>query len=95
VIIDSQEMIMAGYEQFGELPEQVKPQADAAPAGAPRLRQPRREQIELRAVDIDSLIGKDHPVRVIWAYGSSVDTSKSRDPHNLPRPRNASSKVPG
>ena len=70
---------MAGYEQFGELPEQVKPQADAAPAGAPRLRQPRREQIELRAVDIDSLIGKDHPVRVIWAYGSSVDTSKSRD----------------
>jgi hypothetical protein len=86
VIIDSQEMMMASYEQFGELPEQVKPQADAAPAGAPRLRQPRREQIELRAVDIDSLIGKGHPVRMIWAYGN---------PHNLPRPRNASSKVPG
>jgi len=80
------ELMMASYEQFGELPQQVKPQADAAPAGAPRLRQPRREQIELRAVDIDSLIGKDHPVRMIWAYGN---------PHNLPGPRNASSKVPG
>jgi hypothetical protein len=45
---DSQEMMMAGYEQFGELPEQVEPQADAAPAGVPRLRQPRPEQIRLR-----------------------------------------------
>jgi hypothetical protein len=84
---------------------------------------PARKQIELRAVDIDSLIGKDHPVRVIWVLQlsapaplracarhhsscvtlrlrfnlpqpgvsiiraasqccSSVDTSKSRDPHN-------------
>ena len=31
---------MAGDELFGDLPEQAKPQADAAPLGAPRLREP-------------------------------------------------------
>ena len=35
---------------------------------APRLREPVRDQIELRAVDIDGLIGAEHPARVIWAY---------------------------
>ena len=46
---------MAGEDLFGELPEQAKPPADAQ--GAPRLREPQRDQIELRAVDIESLIG--------------------------------------
>ena len=54
---------MAEDQLFGELPEQPKPQTDAAPAGLPRLREPQRDQIELRAVDIDSLIGEDHPRR--------------------------------
>ena len=58
---------MAGDELFEELPEQARPQADAIPLGAPRLREPRRDQIQLRAVDIDCLIGEDHPARVIWA----------------------------
>jgi hypothetical protein len=31
---------MAGNELFEELPEQARPQADAIPLGAPRLRQP-------------------------------------------------------
>jgi len=39
---------------------------DGAPQQAPRLREPQRDQIELRAVDIESLIGDDHPARVIW-----------------------------
>jgi hypothetical protein len=49
------EAMMAGEDLFGELPEQAKPPADAQ--GAPRLREPQRDQIELRAVDIESLIG--------------------------------------
>jgi transposase len=65
--------MMAGDELFGELPEQAKRQADAAPLGAPRVREPQRDQIELRAVDIESLIGEDHPVRVIWAYVEGLD----------------------
>ncbi len=70
---------MGGDELFGELPEQSRPQADGAPLGAPRLREPKRDQIELRAVDIESLIGEDHPVRVIWAYVEGLDLSELED----------------
>ena len=87
---------MAGDELFGELPEQPKPQAEAAPLGAPRLREPQRDQIELRAVDIDSLIGQDHPARVIWSYVEGLDLSElenrikargDRPGHPAPSPR--------
>ena len=70
---------MAGDDRFGELPEQKKPQGDAAPLGAPRLREPARDQIELRSVDIDSLIGAEHPARVIWGYVEALDLSELED----------------
>ena len=70
---------MTGDKLFGELPEQVKPQGDVAPLGAPRLREPKRDQIELRAVDIESLVGQDHPVRVIWAYVERLDLGELED----------------
>jgi transposase len=70
---------MTGDKLFEELPEEAKPQVDAAARGAPRLREPQRDQIELRAVDIESLIGEDHPVRVIWAYVSGLDLSELED----------------
>jgi transposase len=70
---------MADDELFGELPGQAKPQTDGAPLGAPRLREPKRDQIELRAVDIESLIGEDHPVRVIWSYVEGLDLSELED----------------
>jgi transposase len=71
--------MMAGDGLFGELLAQAKPQAAAAPAGAPRLREPARDQIELRAVDIDSLIGADHRARVIWAYVEGLDLAELED----------------
>ncbi|MGO9400380.1 MAG: IS5/IS1182 family transposase, partial [Xanthobacteraceae bacterium] len=71
--------MMAGDELFGELPAQPRSQTDEAARGAPRLREPERDQIELRAVDIDSLIGQDHPVRVIWAYVEGLDLSELED----------------
>jgi transposase len=64
---------------FGGLPERRKPQTDGAPAGAPRLREPRRDQIELRAVDIESLIGEGHPARVIWSYVEGLDLRELED----------------
>ena len=70
---------MIGDELFGELPDQPRPQAEPEARGAPRLREPERDQIELRAVDIDSLIGEDHPVRVIWAYAAGLDLSELED----------------
>lgn len=70
---------MSGDELFGGLPEQKKPQGDGAPRGAPRLREPKRDQIELRSVDIDSLIGGDHRARVIWNYVETLDLSELED----------------
>jgi hypothetical protein len=54
---------MAGAELFGELPQQQGPRRDVA--GEPRLREPQRDQIEWRSMDIDSLIGADHPARTM------------------------------
>ena len=70
---------MTGNELFGDLPGQAAPQADAVSPGTPRLREPKRDQIELRAVDIESLIGEDHPARVIWAYVAGLDLSELED----------------
>jgi len=70
---------MPGDELFEELPEQVKPQPDSEPLGAARLREPKRDQIELRATDIESLIGEDHPARVIWAYVEGLDLRELED----------------
>jgi len=60
-------------ELFDDLPDQTVLQA--FDAGRARLREPVRDQIELRAVDLDGLIGPDHPARVIWEYVQRLDMS--------------------
>jgi transposase/vacuolar-type H+-ATPase subunit H len=67
-------MVMSGDELFDDLPEDGRAGARPA-AGKVRLREPERDQIELRAVDIDSLIGLDHAARVIWVYVEKLDLS--------------------
>jgi transposase len=57
---------------FGELPEQIGAKREAG-VGAPRLWEPERDVIELRAMSLDSLIGADHPARLIWAYVLRLD----------------------
>src|SRR6267142_343841 len=57
---------------FGELPEQTAAQRESG-IGAPRMWEPERDTIELRAMSLDSLIGADHPARLIWAYVSRLD----------------------
>jgi transposase len=60
-------------ELFDDLPEQ---RADKErPLGRARLREPVRDEVKLRAFDLDSLIDADHPARVIWAYACKVDMS--------------------
>jgi transposase len=70
---------MADDELFGNLPNQPRPPAAEGGLGAPRMREPVRDQIELRAMDIDSLIGQGDPVRVIWAYVEGLDLSELED----------------
>ena len=64
---------MPGDELFDDLPEQAVPQV--FDAGRPRLREPVRDQVELRAVDLDRLIAAEHPARVIWDYVQKLDLS--------------------
>jgi transposase len=42
-------------------------------AGVPRLMTPQRDQIELRACDLDSLLAADHSARTVWAFVQSLD----------------------
>ncbi len=67
---------MPGDELFDVLPEQQGPQRAAGP---PRLYEPQRDQIELRSIDIDSLLGEDHPARLIWDYVEAVDLRELED----------------
>jgi transposase len=62
---------MGSDELFGGLPEQRS--SRSFDAGKPRLREPVRDQAELRAVDLEALLGADHAARVIWAYVQRLD----------------------
>jgi transposase len=68
---------MSGDGLFPDLPVEAK--AEAAKSGVPRLREPVRDQIELRPVDIDALIGPDHTARVIWDYTCRLDLRSLED----------------
>ena len=69
---------------FEDLPEpsrELVQQAQAKVAskrgqGAPRLLEPNRLQIELRASDLESLLAQDHRARLVWGYVVRQDLSK-------------------
>ncbi len=44
--------------------------------GAPRLLEPNRLQVELRASDLQSLLSEDHRARLVWSYVVRQDLSK-------------------
>jgi transposase len=58
---------------FGELPASDRVERDWA--GDPRLREPVRDQVELRVMDLEALLPAEHPARVIWAYVVKLDLS--------------------
>lgn len=62
---------MSGDELFRDLP--IQKGERVADPGQPRMREPVRDQIELRAVDLEALVAAEHPVRVIWAYVEKLD----------------------
>jgi transposase len=64
---------MADEPLFEDLPENAP--VKAGWAGPPRLREPVRDQVELRAVDLEALLAAEHPARVIWAYVERLELS--------------------
>ena len=64
-------------ELFEALPEQ---QAPAAPGrGAPRLRVPQRDQIDLHWAALDELLDREHPIRSVWAFVQGLDLTPLYD----------------
>jgi transposase len=67
---------MGRDELFHDLPTQAGPER---PRGRPRLLEPQRDQLELRQMDVESLIGEDHRARVIWGYVERLDLQALED----------------
>lgn len=57
------------------VPESEPPRRAPEARGAPRIVGPNRGQVELRAVDLESLVAEDHPVRAVWEFVESLDLS--------------------
>lgn len=58
----------------GDLPAGEPARVESARrVGAPRLLHAQRDQVELRAVDLDATLAPDHPVRTVWAFVQSLD----------------------
>ena len=76
------EQALAGL--FEDMPEPSQAQVQRAQAeaarkrgqGSPRLLQPNRSQVELRASDLESLLPEDHRARLVWGYVVRQDLSK-------------------
>lgn len=49
--------------------------AETSHRGAPRLQEAVRDQVELRACDLESLLAPDHPARSVWQFVQSLDLS--------------------
>jgi transposase len=64
-------------ELFEDLPEPVAPQAGATAAAAPvRVVRPNRSQVELRPMDLESLLPAGHRARLVWAWVERQDLSR-------------------
>lgn len=70
---DEGERAQAGLFGEGELPSGVARGERAECGGAPRVMSPQRNQIELRPVDLESLLAHDHPARTVWAFVQALD----------------------
>jgi len=60
---------------FGALPIPEPLAAKAAGAAVTRVRWPNRLQMEMRPVDLESLLPQDHRARVVWGYVVQQDLS--------------------
>ncbi len=68
----------ANQQLFDELPQSSATVGPAAPElsqAAARIHEPNRRQLELRALDLDSLLPADHRARMVWAYVERQDLS--------------------
>ena len=70
---DEGEQAQAGLFDRGEVQAAERATRATKSAGAPRVMTPQRNQIELRAVDLEALLAPDHAARTVWAFVQSMD----------------------
>ena len=58
-----------------DLPSREEPVAPRTRPEEARVRRPVRNQVEMMARDLDSLVPQDHPVRAIWDFLDGLDLS--------------------
>ena len=55
--------------------QRAQARANERSRGAPRVLEPNRRQVELRACALDSLLGEEHRARLVWGYVERQDLS--------------------
>lgn len=69
------------FEDLLEAPDEqavaaaAQARASSKRVGTPRVLEPNRAQIELRASDLESLLSQDHRARLVWGYVERQDLS--------------------
>jgi transposase len=72
------EALVGEKELFEGLPPLAAPREEGG-GGRVRMREPERDQVEWRSVDLDSLLSMDHPARTIWRYVERLDVRVLED----------------
>lgn len=70
---DEGEQTQQGLFGDGELPAGVAMAEPEKAGGAARVMSPQRDQVELRPVDLESLLAHDHAARTVWAFVQALD----------------------
>jgi len=70
---DEGEQTQQGLFGDGELPTGAMKAEPALVGGAARVMSPQRNQVELRPVDLESLLVHDHAARTVWAFVQALD----------------------
>jgi hypothetical protein len=66
-------------ETLFEMPEEEVRLGLAEGSGRPRLKRANRQQMQWQPIDLDSLLGEDHPARMIWEFVEQLDLSALYD----------------
>ena len=66
-------------DELFEIPAATEPDPVPSAKPPPRLRTANRNQVELRAMDLEGLLPPDHQARMVWEYVDGLDLTDLYD----------------